>query len=64
MKKAYLVSYGQNGLVDVREVKIAIDFEYGIDSIYGDKVPFPVGSNQTIVEELTEKQLDFLNSKE
>jgi hypothetical protein len=48
----------------VREVKIAIDFEYGIDSIYGDKVPFPVGSNQTIVEELTEKQLDFLNSKE
>jgi len=44
--KAYLVSYCNEKISDILSVEISDDYD---GDCYGDKVPFAVGSNQSIV---------------
>lgn len=47
--KAVLITYDGERIVQKDIVEISDDFQFGVDDVYGDKVPFSVGSNQTIV---------------
>lgn len=47
---AYLVTYGQEDIVDIYPVEIADNHNWS-DGPYADTIPFAVGSNQTIVTE-------------
>jgi hypothetical protein len=44
--KAQLITYTDEKITEIREIEIADDYD---GDPYGDKVPFVVGSNQTIV---------------
>lgn len=59
MKKVFLITYNGCELfnIEIREVLESFD---GTD-IYVNNVPFAVGSNQTIKEELSKAEEEFLN---
>ena len=58
--RVYLVSYDKEEISDVSERYVLPNYD---GDVYGDSVPFSVGSNQTIVkiEDATPRMKEFLN---